>query len=163
MSRSVPVALTRTGLWAESPAGLRVFLFDSPAIGVTNAPVPCIDYLLLNRLYIKTGYRRIAALFISISKRIYKNVETEGIKVPKITGMNDVFDTVVRWMVDASTQLYQNIELNIFEKFNMKLGRSINSISEKVRHTQTGLLSYNVLAMLIGLLLLLFLVLLQGV
>ncbi|NIR86764.1 hypothetical protein GWO13_04010 [Candidatus Bathyarchaeota archaeon] len=121
-----------------------------------------IRTFFLNRCYIDSLYYKIAYCAISFSRKLYRNVEMEGIKRLRIKGIDDLFNIAVKWMVSLSQRIYPSIELGFFEKFNQKVAENATKLSEKLRGTQTGVLSYNMLTMLIGIAMLAFLILIFG-
>jgi NADH:ubiquinone oxidoreductase subunit 5 (subunit L)/multisubunit Na+/H+ antiporter MnhA subunit len=131
----------------------------------------------LNRCYIDLIYHKVAYSIMVFSKRLYRNVEMEGIGTFRIRGINEFFDIVSKWLTLLSHLIYQSIELRYFENLNHKtaeivtklsswvysavelagfegvnqrLAENTTKLSKKLRETQTGVLSYNMLIMLIG-------------
>ncbi|MDH5713023.1 MAG: hypothetical protein OEY83_03685, partial [Candidatus Bathyarchaeota archaeon] len=121
-----------------------------------------IHTFFLNRCYIDALYYRIAYFAISFSRKLYRNVEMKGIKRLRIKGIDELFNIAVKWMALLSRRIYSSVELGCFEKFNQKVAESTTKLSEKLRWTQTGVLSYNMLIMLIGIAMLAFLLLVFG-
>ena len=118
--------------------------------------------LLLNRLYIDVFYYKVAKYTINLSRLLYKGIEMEGIRRPRIRGINEFFDIALKWMILLSQWVYPVVELRMFEAFNQKLVAQVTKLSEKVRDTQTGILSYNMLMMLAGLATLFVIILIFG-
>jgi NADH:ubiquinone oxidoreductase subunit 5 (subunit L)/multisubunit Na+/H+ antiporter MnhA subunit len=137
--------------------------------------------VLFNGFYIDSLYRTIANSVISFSKKLYRGVEMEGIKRPKIKGIGEFFNIVVNWIGSFSRRVYPLMEPGFFEGFNRKLGAGVIKLSQwiyssvelegfeevnqklsggtakvanKLRRIQTGILSYNIFLMLIGVVLL---------
>ena len=148
-----------------------------------------IHTFFLNRCYIDALYYKIAYLAISFSRKLYRNVEMKGIKRLRIKGIDELFNIAVKWMALLSRRIYRSVELGLFEafnqkivegiaklsrwiypsielrcfeKFNQKVAENTTKLSEKLRWTQTGVLSYNMLIMLIGIAMLAFLLLVFG-
>lgn len=140
-----------------------------------------IHTFFLNRCYIDLLYYKIADCTISFSRKLYNSVEMKGVKRLRIRGIDELFNIAVKWMASISQRIYPFIELGYFEAFNRKIAKSIaklsrwiyssvelgcfemlnqkvaentSKLSEKLRGTQTGVLSYNMLIMLIGILVL---------
>jgi len=121
-----------------------------------------VHALFLNRLYIYSFYNKIAIVMIALSRKLYRNVEMEGIKTFKIRGINQFFDVAVRWLSSLSQRIYQSVELRFFEGINRKVAETATRLSEVVRRTQSGLLSYNMLIMLVGTVMIAVLLLVLG-
>lgn len=112
-----------------------------------------------------------------------------GIRRPRIRGINEFFDLAVRWMISLSRWVYSSVELEGlemfnrkiaekltslsqwaytsvelggFEKFNQKVAQDATKFSEKLRETQTGILSHNMLATFLGIITLLVMILVLG-
>jgi hypothetical protein len=135
--------------------------------------------LLLNRLYIDAFYLRvahashllsqkihnsleyglntlnglIASLFSSLAKGAYKYVEMEGITKPAISGFSGFFDIITNKVFTLSQWVYPHLELGGLEAVNHKFAEAVAWFSSKIRKIQTGVLSYNVSAMLVGIVL----------
>lgn len=104
--------------------------------------------LVLNRFYISLLYRKIADYTVGLSIRLYRNVEIEGVRRPRIRGLSQFFDSVTRLMVSFSERA-SVIELE-FEALNSKVAETTTFVAEKLRGLQTGVLSYNMLLVLVG-------------
>ena len=65
-------------------------------------------------------------------------------------------------MTKLSQWAYPSLELGCFEKFNQKVAENLTKLSEKLRRTQTGVLSHSMLVMLLGIIMLLVLLLMFG-
>ncbi|MCW4019619.1 MAG: proton-conducting transporter membrane subunit [Candidatus Bathyarchaeota archaeon] len=135
-----------------------------------------IRVFFLNRCYIDLLFRKVADIMIITSRKLYRNVEMEGIKTFRIKGINEFLDVAIRWLASLSQWIYPLVEIEGFERFNQILVEKTVQISEKIREveiegferfnhmlvektselsgkireTQTGVLSYNVLIMVIG-------------
>jgi NADH-quinone oxidoreductase subunit L len=148
-----------------------------------------IRTVLLNRCYINAFYYKVAHSAIHLSRILYRNVEMRGIRRPRIRGINEFFDLAVRWMISLSRWVYSSVELEGlemfnrkmaekltslsqwaytsvelggFEKFNQKVAQDATKFSEKLRETQTGILSHNMLAAFLGIITLLVMILVLG-
>jgi NADH-quinone oxidoreductase subunit L len=97
------------------------------------------------------------SLFIAVEA--YKNVETEGITYPEISGFIMFYETITKRVVTLSKWVYPRIELGGFEGFNRKLAEVVAFFSRSVRRLQTGVLSYNVLAIPVGIVLMIIVIL----
>jgi NADH-quinone oxidoreductase subunit L len=151
--------------------------FDYEKIVKRFPPLKSIHAFFLNRCYIDYIYHKIAHGAIIFSRKIYRNVEMEGIKSFRIGGINEFFDMAINWLALLSQLIYPSIELRYFERlnqkiavnvtrfsgwiypsvelagfegFNQKLAENTSKLSKRLRETQTGVLSYNMLIMLIG-------------
>ena len=92
----------------------------------------------------------------------YKYAEVEGISQLEIRGLSTLFDTVSQRVVSISQWAYPHIELKGFEAFNEAFTKNVARLSEKVRDTHTGVLSYNMLGVLVGIILLMVLLFIYG-
>jgi NADH:ubiquinone oxidoreductase subunit 5 (subunit L)/multisubunit Na+/H+ antiporter MnhA subunit len=139
--------------------------------------------LLRNRFYIDAFYYKVASSARFLSQKIYdglecglnalnvfmvscvrslvkiayKYVETEGIAKPQIIGFSKFFETTSRRMVALSRWAYPHLELGGFEALNYKFAKAVAFISDKIRRTHTGVLSYNMLTIPVGIVLLVIL------
>jgi len=105
---------------------------------------------LQKRCLIDVVYNKVARGTVILARGLYRNVEMEGIKTFRIRGINEFLDIAIRWLASLSQWIYPSVELGIFERFNEILVEEIIKISEKIRSIQTGILSYNMLLMAIG-------------
>jgi NADH-quinone oxidoreductase subunit L len=112
--------------------------------------VAWIHAFFLNRCYVDFLYRQVAYVGVDISKRLYKSVEMEGIKTFRIRGINEFFDVGIRWLSSLSQWIYPSVEIAGFERLNQILAKYTEKLSDKIRITQTGVLSINMLFMLVG-------------
>ena len=103
-----------------------------------------------------------ASRFLALARITYKYVETEGIAKPQIMGFRKFFDTAYRGMALLSQWAYPHLELGGLEAFNRLLAKTVASLSRKFRKIQSGVLSYNILAVFVGIILLAILLLLLG-
>ena len=144
--------------------------------------------LLLNRFYINAFYYKvayfarflsqkihdglehglnalndlIASRFLSFARMTHKYVEMEGITKSPISGFSSFFDVITGRVVSLSQWAYLHLELGGFEAFNHKFARVVTYFSGKIRKIQTGVLSYNILAILAGLMLMVMLIMKFG-
>ncbi len=148
-----------------------------------------IHTVLLNRCYINAFYDKVAHTAINLSQMLYRNVEMEGIRRPRIRGINEFFDLAVRWMIslsrwvyssvelggletvnqgiaekltNLSQRTYQSVELGGFEGLNKGIAQDATKFSEKLRETQTGVLSHNMSVVFLGMIIVLVLLLMFG-
>jgi len=105
---------------------------------------------------------RIGGRVLSIARTSYKYIELEGISRWEIKGLNEGFDVMVQNGLSLARWAYPRIELQRFEAFNDAFPRGVARLAERVRDLHTGVLSYNMLAALGGIVLMLVLVLLSG-
>ena len=99
----------------------------------------------------------IAGRFLFLSRITYKYVETEGIVKPQIRGFSRFYEMIYRRVVSLSQWAYPHLELGGFEALNYKFANAVAYLSDKIRKTQTGVLSYNMLAIPIGIVLMVIL------
>ncbi|MFQ5758687.1 MAG: hypothetical protein ACE5IF_03305, partial [Candidatus Bathyarchaeia archaeon] len=104
----------------------------------------------------------IASRFLSLARVTYKYVETEGITKPQIMGFSKFYEMITRRVVSLSQWAYPHLELGGFEAFNYKFAKLIAYFSDKIRKTHTGVLSYNMLAIPVGIVLLIILLIKFG-
>jgi hypothetical protein len=88
------------------------------------------------------------------SRWMYSFVELKGFE-KSINNVGKKARRISRWM-------YSFVELKGFEKINQKVAKTVSKISEKIRKMQTGILSYNMLIMLIGLIVIAILLIFGG-
>lgn len=65
-------------------------------------------------------------------------------------------------VVSISRSLYENVELKVLDAFNYCVANLTIAFCQRFRKTHTGVLSYNMLAVIIGIILLLILLFLFG-
>jgi hypothetical protein len=135
---------------------------DPAEIARKHRSVAKIHAFFLNRCYIDFIYRQIGYVGLAISKRLYRSVEMEGIKSFRIRGINEFFDVGIKWLSSLSQWIYPSVELEGFERLNQILVKYTTKLSEKIRFTQTGILSVNMLFMLVGAIVLAVLLLFLG-
>ena len=99
----------------------------------------------------------IATRFLSLARSTYKYVETEGIAKPQIRGFSKFYEMISGQVVSLSQWAYPHLELGGFEALNYKFAKAVAYISGKIRKTHTGVLSYNMLAIPIGIVLMVIL------
>jgi NADH-quinone oxidoreductase subunit L len=117
---------------------------------------------LWNRCYIDAFYYKVAHWAIRVSESIYRYGEMEGIERLEFSGFNEVFNDLARGAISLSRWAYPNMELGGFEAFNRKIVENATRFSKKIRETQTGILSHNMLGVLLGIVLLAILLFLFG-
>jgi len=143
---------------------------------------------LSNRLYIDAFYRMVADstialsrialvrlergigslngmigdLVLYIARTSYKHIEIEGVSRLAIRGFNDLFEMASQQMLAASQWAYPRIELKGFEAFNEHLTKGVIRLTEKVRAVHTGILSYNILGVLVSIIVMVILLLIHG-
>jgi len=104
----------------------------------------------------------VASRFLSLARITYKYVETEGITKPQIMGFTKILDTAYRGMALLSQLAYPRLELGGFEAFNRLMAKVVTGFSGLFRKIQSGVLSYNILAVFAGIILLAILLRLFG-
>jgi hypothetical protein len=103
-----------------------------------------------------------ASRVLSLARITHKYVETEGITKPQIMGFRNFLDTAYRGMAMLSQLAYPRLELGGLESFNRLIAKTVTNLSKKFRKIQSGVLSYNILAVFAGFILLAILLLLFG-
>ncbi|RJS93443.1 hypothetical protein CW705_01495 [Candidatus Bathyarchaeota archaeon] len=124
--------------------------FDSNELMQKHPFIDKLRLFLQKRCLIDAAYREVAHGTIVLARGLYRNVEMEGIKTFRIRGINEFFDIAIMWLASLSHWIYPFVELGIFERFNERLVEVIGKVSEKVRSIQTGILSYNMLLIAAG-------------
>jgi len=117
---------------------------------------------LLNRCYIDALYYKFAYGAIRISQACYRYLEMEGIEKLEFSGFSEVYHDMARWAESLSQWIHAHIELRGFDAFNYSFAKRMAGLSQKLRKTHTGILSYNMLAVFLGTILLSFLLLFFG-
>jgi len=157
---------------------------DADSLLEKHAFLRAIHKVLWNRLYISTFYDKVAYSIQALSKKMLRNlesnldalnsftashilalakkthkyVETEGITKPGIKGFSSFYETLSAKAIAFSQWAYPHLELGGFEKFNHKLAKTVAYFSNKMRKTQTGILSYNMLTIPVGIALMIILI-----
>ena len=166
----------------------RIYLTRNPVPETLLAKYPLLTVLhtiSVNQLYMDAFFHRIARHVITFSRAIhdcvegglnrftsrlarhvlstarssYKHLEVEGITRWEIKGLNEGFDVMVQNVLSLAQWAYPRLELQRFEGFNKIVPRGITRLTEWVRNLHTGVLSYNMLAVLGGIILMLVAVL----
>jgi len=104
----------------------------------------------------------IASRSLSLARITYKYVETEGIAKPQIRGFSKFYEMISGRVVSLSQWAYPHLELGGFEALNYKFAEAVAYLSNKIRKTHTGVLSYNMLAISIGIVLMVILLIELG-
>ena len=104
----------------------------------------------------------IASRFLFIANLTYKYVETEGIAKPDVGGFSEFFDILSRRLISFSRWAYPYVELGGFDSFNQRLAKIVVFFSRKIRKIQTGVLSYNMLTVALGIVLVIILIMKFG-
>jgi hypothetical protein len=103
----------------------------------------------------------IAERAFSVAQKSYKYVELEGLSGYGLRGLDELFSTTTQSAIKVS-QWTSNIELKGLEAFNETLVKTVTRVTERVRDLHSGILSLNMLAVLIGIVLLAILLLTFG-
>jgi NADH-quinone oxidoreductase subunit L len=108
-----------------------------------NSTLKAIQTLIFNRYYLnRTYYTLVVNPIITGSSWLLKNFET---------GMIDRFNYVLAGVVNTgSSWLLKSLELGIIDKFNYVLASVISKFSNAFRRTHTGVLTYNVVGIVLG-------------
>ena len=104
----------------------------------------------------------IASTVLSTAATSYKYLELEGISRLQVLGLSEIFDVSVQHVLALSHWLYPRIELEGFEGFNATVKNSVTRLSNRMRAVHTGVLSYNMLAVLVGIIVMVVLLLGYG-
>jgi len=132
---SISTVMTVTALIVGSYFSRQLYItrkIDPKAILTRYPFLVKIRALFLNRFYIYSLYHKIAYGIIIFSRKLYKNVEMEGIRTFRIRGINEFFDLVMRWLASLSQWLYPSVEFRYFEKFGRKLAENVTELSQWV-------------------------------
>lgn len=160
---SISTVLTITALLVFGNISLMIYYkhkIDAEQILEKHVMLAKIHSFVQNRFYINLLYQKIAYYTVGLSIRLYRNVEIEGVKRPRIRGLSQFFDSVTRLMVSFSERA-SVIELE-FEALNSKIAETTTFVAEKLRGLQTGVLSYNMLLVLVGFCIMMILSLVLG-
>jgi len=106
--------------------------------------------------------RKLAERVFSVAQKGYKYFELEGIEGYGIRGLDELFSTATQGVIIVSQWTYPNIELKGLENFNETLVNTVNRVTERLRDLHTGILSLNMLGVLIGIVLLAILLVIFG-
>ncbi len=117
---------------------------------------------LWNRCYIDALYYKLANGAVKISQACYRYLELEGIEKLEFSGFSEVYHDMAQWAESFSHWVHVHIELKGFDAFNYSFAKRMANLSQKLRKTHTGILSYNMLAVSLGIALLSFLLLFLG-
>jgi hypothetical protein len=101
----------------------------------------------------------IAGSVLSTAATSYKYLELEGISRLQVLGLSEMFDASVQRVLALSQWLYPRIELKGFEGFNVNVKNGVTRLSNRMRAVHTGVFSYNILAVLVGVILMVALLL----
>lgn len=93
----------------------------------------------------------------------YHLIELEGLSQRPIKGFNELFNSLTRILLSLAHQLYRLFEEDTAQKLQQGLLTSFQRLENQLRRLHTGLISYNLLMVAIGLGLLLGLLLLFGI
>ncbi len=185
---SLSTALSLVALAVGTYPAYRVYLTRSLVPEALLAKYPllaAVRTLLVNQLFMDVFFRRIAEYVtafsrviqdaveggltrftnllarrvLSAAQRSYKHLEVEGITRWEIKGLNEGFDVMVQNVLSLAQWAYPYFELERFEGFNKAVPRGITRLSEWVRDCHTGVLSYNMLAVVGGIVLMIVAVL----
>ena len=118
--------------------------------------------LLWNRFYIDALYYKFAYGAVRLSQAGYRYLEMEGIEKLEFSGFGEVYHDMARWAESFSHWIHAHIELKGFDAFNYSFAKRMAVLSQKLRKTHTGVLSYNMLSVFLGIVLLSFLLLFLG-
>ena len=150
---SVSTLMTLLALAAGSYASYRLYIARNVEPSEIMRKYPFMNRIhlfLQERCFLDAAYRIIARGTVALARGLYRTVEMEGMRTFKIRGINEFFDIAIKWLASLSQWIYPFVELGFFERFNMKIVEGAVKISEKIRSLQTGILSYNMLLMTIG-------------
>jgi hypothetical protein len=104
----------------------------------------------------------IARSVLSTAVTSYKYVELEGISRLQVLGLSEIFDVSIQRVLALSHWLYPRIELKGFEGFNDNVKAAVTRLSNRMRAVHTGVFSYNMLAVLVAVILMMVLLLVYG-
>jgi NADH-quinone oxidoreductase subunit L len=85
----------------------------------------------------------------------YHLIELEGLSQRPVKGFNELFNSLTRILLSLAQQLYRLIEEDVAQTLQTGLLNGLHALEKKLRQLHTGVLSYNLLMMVIGLLFLL--------
>jgi NADH-quinone oxidoreductase subunit L len=129
-------------------------------IDIVNYLVSDILLFISKTVYVKLEQgidlfnRKLAERVFSVAQKGYKYTELEGISGYGLRGLDELFSTVTQVAIKVSQWTYPNIELKGLENFNETLVNTVTRATERLRDLHTGILSLNMLSVLIGIVLL---------
>ena len=141
------IVKARDFLWNQ--CYIEVF-YNKIAYGVISLSKVAYRYV---EMFIGVFYHKLALGVMGLSRVAYKYVEMEGIEKVQFKGVNQIFIEATRLVNSLSLWMYPRIELRGFDAFNYKFSAHMINLSKKIRKAHTGILSYNMLAFLIGIIL----------
>ncbi|MCW3980124.1 MAG: proton-conducting transporter membrane subunit [Candidatus Bathyarchaeota archaeon] len=162
---SISTVLTITALLVFGSISFMIYYkhkIDADQILEKHVMLAKLHSFVRNRFYISLLYQKIAYYTVGLSIGLYRNVEIEGVKRPRIRGLSQFFDIVTSRMVSFSEKSFHKIELEVFEALDSKIAETTTFVAEKLRGLQTGVLSYNMLLVLVGFCIMLIMALALG-
>ncbi len=110
-----------------------------------------IRYILYRRLFLNKLYYIIVNNIISFSKKLLSSLEL---------GIIDHINYVIAELFKKlSVKLLFNLEIGIIDHINYVIAELFKGVSKAIRYIHTGLLNYNIIGIILGMLLLLILLL----
>jgi NADH-quinone oxidoreductase subunit L len=103
----------------------------------------------LDRIVVEVGRRVHTASVI-----FFRYLELEGISMLQIKGFNQIFDLATQYVITLSEWLYPRVELAGLDAAYRAIPTAFTRVADRLRDMQTGVLSYNMLGLLLGVVLL---------
>jgi NADH-quinone oxidoreductase subunit L len=136
--------------------------------------------VLAHRLYLNVAYRRLTRaavavatgglgpveraldrVVVEVGRRVhiasalfFRYLEIEGIALLQIKGFNQIFDLATQYVISIAEWLYPRVELAGLEAAYRAIPTAFTRVADRLRDLQTGVLSYNMLGLLLGVILL---------
>ena len=135
-------------------AGYMVFIvrkISSEDVINRNKIIKDLRYILYRRLFLNKLYYVIINNIISFSKKLLSSLEL---------GIIDHINYVIAELFKKlSVKLLFNLEIGIIDHINYVIAELFKGVSKAIRYIHTGLLNYNIIGIILGMLLLLILLL----
>ncbi len=119
----------------------------------------------LNRVS-KTGFAKLELGIINTFNdsigRFFKRISIAAYRKLEVGGINTFNDSIGRFFKRISIAVYQKLELGGIDTFNYLAANAITSFCQRFRKTHSGVLSHNMLAVSVGIVLLVLLIFIFG-
>ena len=114
----------------------------------------------------KTGFAKLELGIINTFNdsvgQLFKRISIVAYRKLEVGGINTFNDSVGRFFKRISMAVYQKLELGGIDTFNYLAANAITSFCQRFRKTHSGVLSHNMLAVSVGIVLLVLLIFIFG-
>jgi NADH-quinone oxidoreductase subunit L len=107
----------------------------------------------LNWVVVEVG-RRVLAVATGGLGPVERALNWVGIALLQIKGFNQIFDLATQYVISIAEWLYPRVELAGLEAAYRAIPTAFTRVADRLRDLQTGVLSYNMLGLLLGVILL---------